>query len=149
MNCNIQLILIEFYVYVQSPLIRDVFNMSRFHLPNSMNSVNKQQLSDYICQHYPNNVFSKRLDAEEGSQYCLNLEFYQHELSEKDIEKQKLYEQDNPTAQVNEGNWTVEENHSSDCPTKNTDPTDILNDLTESDIRHLIVTEDEISQANG
>lgn len=94
-------------------------------------------------------MFSKRLDAEEGSQYCLNLEFYQHELSEKDIEKQKLYEQDNPTAQVNEGNWTVEENHSSDCPTKNTDPTDILNDLTESDIRHLIVTEDEISQANG
>jgi len=123
--------------------------MSRFHLPNSMNSVNNQQLSDYIGQQYPNNVYPKRPDAEEGSQYCLNLEFYQYELSEKEMKKQKLYEPDHTTAEPNEGNWKVEENHSSDTPVQNIDRISILDDLTEGDIRQLIVTEDEISQAKG
>jgi len=134
---------------VKAPLIRDVFNMSRFHLPKSMNTANNQELSDYIGQNYPENVFSKKPDGEEGSQYCLTLEFYQFELSETEITKQRLYEPDHATAETNDGSWKVEENHSSDPPVKHASQMSILDDLTESDIRQLIVTEDEFSQAKG
>ena len=113
-----------------------------------MNTANNQELSDYIAKHYPNNVFPKKTDSEEGSQYCLNLEFYRHELSEKETNKQALYEQNGETTGANQGNWTVE-NQSSDPIIKNASQLDILDDLTEDDIRLLMMVEDEVSQGKG
>ena len=42
---------------VKGPLIRDVFNMARFRLPDSMTPASKQLLCDYVEQHFGDRVY--------------------------------------------------------------------------------------------
>ena len=128
--------------------MRDVFNMTRFHIPSNLSSASKKQLSDYIGIHFPERVREKELQSEEGTQYCIDLEFYNQDLSEKEKKKQEFYENlYDYTVPSNGGSWVVKNNQSG-APSINDVP-NILDNLTPEDARHLIETEDEISQSKG
>ena len=128
--------------------MRDVFNMTRFHIPSNLSSASKKQLSDYIGIHFPERVREKELQSEEGTQYCIDLEFYIQDLSEKEKKKQEFYENlYDYTVPSNGGSWVVK-NNPSGAPAINDVP-NILDNLTPDDARHLIETEDEISQSKG
>ena len=120
--------------------------MVRFHFPSNINSASKLELCNYIKKHYEDNLIPKKKDSEEGSQYCLDLDLYTNELTEDEVKKHELYEKEVETCHSNAGNWTVESRAS---VTKDGNQLNILEDLTQDDIQHLIESEDEISQATG
>lgn len=134
---------------MQGPLIRDVLNMARFHVPNTINSLSKEHLAKHIETYFKERVCEKSADSDEGSQYCNDTSRYSFDLTETEKKKQEFYENVPQVITVPNGNtWMVEEkcvSSQEDARTK----TNILDDLTSDDIRRLIETEDELSQSHG
>ena len=126
--------------------------MARFHVPSSINSVGKQYLADHIASQFPERVRERAPEADEGSQYCLDLSLYDPVLTEEEHQKHDLYESahNESTALLN-GGWIVEKQDrtTSKADDKGCPPSDVLDNLTLDDIRHLVETEDELSQAKG
>lgn len=115
-----------------------------------MNGASKQHLADYISTHFPEQVREKVPEADEGSQYCLDLLLYDHALSEDEQEKHAVYETAKEGTSLLNGGWVVEDH--SRPSSKKEEPehsSDILDSLTTDDVRQLIETEDEMSQAKG
>jgi len=133
---------------LQGPLIRDVFNMARFHVPGSLNTASKQQLSEYVAAHFARHMQTHSPGTDDGSQYCVNLSLYDVELKEEDIKKQELFQNQIVTGEISSGNWTVEEQHTNTV-NKIEPSSNIFNELTLNDLQILVETEDEISQAKG
>lgn len=133
---------------VKGPLIRDVFNMARFHVPSSLNSASKQQLSEYVAAHFARHVQTHSPGTDDGSQYCINLSLYDVELKEEDQKKQELFQNQIVTGGISSGNWMVEEKPSNTV-NKIEPSSNIFNELTSNDLQILVETEDEISQAKG
>lgn len=129
-------------------MIREVFNMARFHLPSKMNGTSKQHLAEYIAAHFSDQVRQNVPESEEGSQYCIDLSAYDIEVNELEQKKHDRYENDGGNVTVStEGGWVVKDQT---VPSVDgLDSSTILDDLTADDIRHLMETEDEISQAKG
>ena len=111
-----------------------------------MSSASKKSLSDYISEHFPDRVMMQRnSDSEEGSQYCLDLDSKTLQLTEDERKKHELYETGPGAVHSNGGVWIVEKKaECTDDP-----PADVLDDLNQDDIRQLVETEDEMSQARG
>lgn len=133
---------------MQGPLIRDVLNMARFHVPNTVNSLSKEHLANYIATYFKERVWEKSSESEEGSQYCMDTSSYSFDLSEEEKKKHEFYENVHHVIAVPNGNMWVVENQ---CPESQEDnrETNILDDLTNDDIKRLIETEDELSQSRG
>lgn len=133
---------------MQGPLIRDVLNMARFHVPNTVNSLSKEHLANYIATYFKERVCDKSLEGDEGSQYCLDTSSYNFELSDSEKKKHEFYENVHHVIAVPNGNTWVVENQ---CPDSQEEEraTNILDDLTSDDMRRLIETEDELSQNRG
>jgi len=131
-------------IFPQGPLIRDVFNMARFHVPQNMSAPSKKHLSEYISTRFADYAYNKPADSDEGSQYCLNLEFYSEDLTDDEKKKQLDYESCGKV-DTNGGAWLVQDQETSN----NEALTYILDNLTGDDLRRLIEAEDELSQAKG
>ena len=121
--------------------------MARFHLPNHLNTAAKKQLAEYVDLQFHDNVHDNRpAESDEGSQYCLDLNFYTMELTEEEQMKHEFYEGGSGTVEsINGGAWTVEKRPEG----ANDSLVNILERLNADDLRLLMETEDELSEAKG
>lgn len=122
--------------------------MACFHLPNTVSSATKEALSNYIASNFKQHTCETVFGAEEGSQYCNDPSRYSFDLSDEEKKKHELHENAGYLLTLPNGNsWVVEKQ----IPEGQHNPerTSILDNLTSDDIRHLIETEEELSQNRG
>lgn len=124
--------------------------MARFHVPNTVNSVSKQQLSTYIAENFKERVREKPSEGDEGSQYCNDISSYSFDFTEEEKKKHEFYENVHQIIVApNGGEWVIQEQNLDNNPEIDVKATNILDNLTRDDIQRLIETEDEFSQNIG
>lgn len=123
--------------------------MARFHVPNNVNSLSKEHLSNYIETYFKERVCQKSSESDEGSQYCIDTSSYSFNLSEEEKKKHEFYENVHHVIGVPNGTSWVVEDQCPEIPVEAIREKNIFDNLTRDDLQRLIETEDELSQSLG